>query len=398
MADITYLTDSDTADEVPDFSLTQGGLTYRFFCWTGLCNNELGLVHRRVLVIAAVAWLPLFLLSLFGGHSLFTPFLNDVTAHGRFLIALPALLAAEAAAHKMIGPRIKNFITRKIVAPADIPRFKAAIDAAHIMRNSTILEAGLMILVYTLGLWVWRSEIAAGTPTWYASPDGTNMNLSLTGYWLVFVSVPIFQFFLVRWYARFVIWFVFLLRVSRLDLKLMPTHSDRSAGLGFLGPCLYGFALVLFAQGTLLSVSIANSALHAGRNVMDFKLSAVAFILFFVFAALGPLLVFLPGLVKAKWEALEVYGSLASHYVAGFDNKWIEGVNPNDEPLLGTGDIQSLADLSNSYAVLQSMHPVPFDLRDLLWLFGMSAVPLLPLAFFVFSFEELVDKLIQILL
>jgi len=37
-----------------------------------------------------------------------------------------------------------------------------------------------------------------------------------------FVSIPIFQFILLRWYLRFVIWFLFLWRASRLNLHLLP--------------------------------------------------------------------------------------------------------------------------------------------------------------------------------
>jgi len=64
---------------------------------------------------------------------------------------------------------------------------------------------------------------------------------------------------------------------------------------------------------------------------------------------------------------------------------------------LGSGDIQSLADLSNSYATLQEMRVVPFGLRDMTPLVVASAVPFLPLLLTVFSPEELVARLIKIL-
>lgn len=395
------INEPDLQADIPEFSLVKGGLVYRFFRWTDLCDEDLEPAFRRCLVFAAITWVPLFLISFFEGHAFFSgsgiPFFRDITVHARFLVALPALLAAETAAQELIGPRIKEFLTRKIIRPDDLPRFKAAIESAHRMRDSVVVEAGLMILVYSLGLWIWRSQIASESPSWYAAPDGTNLNLTLAGYWLILVCVPIFQFLLIRWYYRFVIWFIFLLRVSRLNMNLVATHSDRSAGIGFLAQCAYGFTGVLFAQGVLTSASIANEALHAGRNVVDYKMETVAVVLFFLAVVLVPLTVFSPALVKAKWHALVIYGALASKYVEGFDNKWIGGENPDREALLGTGDIQSLADLSNSFAVLQSMRPVPFELKDVLWLAGTTAIPLLPLAFFVFSLNELIEKLVQVL-
>ena len=38
------------------------------------------------------------------------------------------------------------------------------------------------------------------------------MQLTPAGYWYLFVSLPIFQFILLRWYLRFFLWFWFLFR------------------------------------------------------------------------------------------------------------------------------------------------------------------------------------------
>lgn len=389
-------------DQFPDFSLVQGGAAFRIFLRLGLCNNDLAPAYPRVLIIASLAWLPLLLLSLFEGHArsggIGVPFLYDVTAHVRFLVALPALIVAETTAHRLISPRIRSFIRRNIISSEELPKFRAAIESSHRFRDSIFLEVGMIVLVYSLGLWIWSSQVASVAPTWYALPDGERMNLTLAGYWLIFVSVPLFQFFLLRWYVRIVNWFVFLQRVSRLRLDLIAIHSDRAAGLGFLGQCAYGFSAVLFAEGALISAFIANGVLHGGRTLMEYKLEAAAYVGLFLLMILGPLTVFAPAMIRAKWRALSLYGALASKYTERFENKWIGGVNPEAERLLGTGDIQSLADLSNSYSVLQSMRPVPFEVKDIVWLFVVTVVPLVPLLLFVFSIEELFDKLIQVLI
>ena len=56
-----------------------------------------------------------------------------------------------------------------------------------------------------------------------------------------------------------------------------------------------------------------------------------------------PLLLFTLQLLRAKREDLAKYGTLASTYVRDFDQKWLRSQD-NDEQLLGTGDILSLAD------------------------------------------------------
>ena len=47
-------------------------------------------------------------------------------------------------------------------------------------------------------------------------------------------------------------------------------------------------------------------------------------------------------------------------YVREFDNKWLRGNAPIDEPLIDSADIQSLADLGNGYEVVRGMRWVPF--------------------------------------
>ena len=124
-------------------------------------------------------------------------------------------------------------------------------------------------------------------------------------------------------------------------------------------------------------------------------MDAIGLIAFFVLFLLGPLLVFTPGLSRAKRAGLADYGKLASTYVTAFANKWIRG-EENDSELLGTGDIQSLSDLGQSYSVIREMRVVPFGLQDITRLAATTAVPLLPLALTVFSLEELVMRLLKI--
>jgi hypothetical protein len=89
---------------------------------------------------------------------------------------------------------------------------------------------------------------------------------------------------------------------------------------------------------------------------------------------------------------------LAGRYVQGFEGKWIRGGAPKGEELLGSGDIQSLADLGNSYSIVQEMRVVPFGIKDVTPLVVASALPLLPLLLTVFSLEDLVTRLVKILI
>lgn len=384
----------------PDFSLTLGGPVFQLFRRSHLSGDALELLHRRLLVITAVVWLPLLLLSMLGARALSgtdLPFLRDIEAQVRLLVALPVLIIAELVVHRRVRETVQSFLTRRLVRPEEVSKFVGAVQSATTLRNSVPVELGLLLLVYTVGLWHWRSQIALASSTWYASVQDGRLQLTMAGYWYVFVSVPIFQFILLRWYLRLLIWFRFLWQVARLSLVIIPTHPDRAGGLAFLGKGAYAFGPILFAEGALLAGLIASRVLYGGEPLSAFRVEGALVIGFFLLIVLGPLVMFMPQLARAKRRGLAEYGLLASRYVEQFEQKWVGGRPATDEELLGSSDIQSLADLGNSYAVVREMRPVPFGLEDMLRLTAATAVPLLPLGLIVFSFEELVTRLLQVM-
>jgi hypothetical protein len=50
-------------EQSPDFSLVLGGPIFQFFRRSHLAGDGLELVHRRLLIITLVAWLPLLLFA-----------------------------------------------------------------------------------------------------------------------------------------------------------------------------------------------------------------------------------------------------------------------------------------------------------------------------------------------
>jgi len=384
-------------EEPYDFSLVLGGPLFQLFRRSHLTGDSLDLIYRRLLIITLVAWLPLLLLAALNssaGNLARLSFLHDVEVHVRFLIALPILVAAELIVHARLRPVVRSFVERRIVLPEDLSRFQRAIESAIGLRNSIPVEVGLLLVVYTVGLWFWHHRISLDASTWYAMPGGT-WHLTPAGFWYVFVSIPVVQFLLLRWYLRLLIWFRFLWHVSRINLNLIPTHPDRSAGLGFLGKSAYAFGPLLFAQGALLAGLVASRVLYRGESLQSFKLQVGGFIAFFVLAILGPLLMFTPQMARAKRKGLADYGVLAQRYIESFEQKWVLRNPARSEELLGTADIQSLADLGNSYALVRDMRSVPFGLEDITRLAAATAAPLLPLLLTIFSPEELTLRIIK---
>ena len=385
-------------EDPPDFSLVLGGPIFQLFRRSHLSGDGLELLHRRLLIITLIAWLPVMLLAIVGasaGNVGRLSFFSDLEVQARFLIALPILVAAELIVHSRIRPVVRRFVERGIVLPQDLPRFHRAVESAIRLRNSVPIEVGLLLVVYPVTLWAWQSRAPIDGATWYAMPGG-RWHLTAAGFWYVFISMPVFRFILLRWYLRIFIWFRFLWQVSRINLNLIPTHPDRAAGLAFLGKSAYAFAPILFAQGVMLAGVVGERVLYRGQTLISFKLQIVGFVVFFLLAILGPLLMFTPKMAQAKRKGLADYGLLAQRYVEGFEKKWVAHDHSPSEGLLGTSDIQSLADLGNSYAMVRDMRPVPFGLEDIGRLAATTAAPLVPLLLTIFSPDELIMRVMKI--
>jgi len=387
----------------PDFSLVHGGPLFQLLLRSHLSDDALELARRRIIVISLLAWLPLLLLSalegtLLGGN-VAVPFLMDFDVHIRFLVAIPLMVGAELVVHRRMRPLVKQFLERKLIPESAMPRFDAAIESAFRLRNSTLAEVLLLVLVYGVGApFIWRHFMALDTPTWFATPAEAGSRLSFAGMWYAYLSIPIFQFLLLRWYYRILIWMRLLWQVSRIDLNLIPTHPDRTGGLGFLSGTVFAFIPLLMAHGAIVAANIANRIFFLGASLLEYKVEIALMVVFLLCLVLGPLLVFSPQLAAAKRKGLLEYGALAQRYVRGFDAKWLRGGAPADEPLVGSGDIQSLADMGNSYGVVQSMNFAPVSKDAILRLTAAVLAPIVPLALTLMPLEELLKKLLGILL
>jgi hypothetical protein len=379
----------------PDFSLVVGGPLFQLLRKSHLTGDALELAHRRVVAICAIAWLPPLLLVLASaGKAGLVLFRHDVEVHARILVALPVLILGELLAHARIRASVRAFVTRGLISEDDRPCFDHLIESAVRLRNSALVQIAILILVYTVGLWHWHNRVPLMAETWYASAGGRG-RLTPAGYWYVYVSIPIVQFLLLCWYWRFFVWSRFLWQVSRIRLNLVSIHPDHCGGLAFLGMSAYGFGPILFAQGTMLAGVVASRILYRGESLMSFRLPIFEFVVFFMLAVLGPLLLFTRQLAAVRRKGLAIYGKLGQNYAENFEHKWAVRGPKSVEDLLGNADIQSLADLSNSYSIVSSMRIVPFDLTDVTRLAAVTAASFLPLLLTVFSPEELIMRLID---
>jgi hypothetical protein len=390
----------DPRAEPEDFSLVLGGPLYQLFRRTRMLQPPLDLLKRRLTFIPLFAWLPLLVVATLEGRAwsgVPVPFLWDIEAHVRFLVALPLLVIAEVVVHRRLRPAVLQFLERGIVRDRDRPRFEAAIAATQALRNSVVAELLLLLLVYSAGHVIWTDRLSLRQATWYMGDAASGGAPTLAGRWYLWISLPLFQFIMLRWLYRLGLWCLLLLRIARLDLHLAPLHPDRAGGLGFLATTTQAFQPLVIGLTSQISALVASQVLYAGATVKDFQMEIAGGVALVLVLVLGPLVVFAPTLLAAKREGMMAYGLLANRYVRDFSAKWL-GSAPRDEVLLGSADIQSLSDLDGSFDAVRGMRIVPFGKEAVFPLAATALLPLLPLAFTMFPADELLRRLVGILL
>jgi hypothetical protein len=375
------------------FSLFRGGLLYTVGLRIGLVGDDRRLI-RLGFALAFLTWVPLAVLNTLeramGGSSII-PFWESVGTHVRLLLTIPLFFFAEDMFDSRAPDVLRRILRIGLILPKDEPRFGAAVRQAVRTRDSWLVE--IAIFVMTVGL-IWsgvRTDLPGPITTWRATLDGQT---TPAGWWYGIVSIPIFQFLLWRWCWRFIAWARLLWRISRLNLQLIATHPDGGGGLAVLGVAHVDLAPLATGAAAVLASSYAEQMLFAGAEPSRFVVSVTAAIVGGTLGLILPLFFFTPKLIEAKQQALLDYGDLAAEYTRAFAMKWVYHDRRPDEHLLGTADLQSLADLGNSFALIRNMTVLPMGRYQVTLLAAATALPFAPLVLLAFPLDRLlIDSL-----
>ena len=382
------------------FLVTGGGPSHRLEVRLGLIRTDPRGMVRRSLTCILATWVPLLALAALQGHAtgrlVAIPFLGDFAVHARFLLAVPMLLAAT-----VLGPWLADaagyFVDSGLVAAEDSGKFDAAIDLGLRWRDSGAAELGLVLLAYILSV-ANLTSMAVHVSTWYAVRTDSGITMTWAGWWFVLFCVPLMQFLILRWLWRAFLWAQFLWRMNRLKLQLVPTHPDQAAGLAFVGEVQQYFAIVLFAFSIAIAGVLANGIIYDGVPLSHYAPVIVIYVVAALALFLTPIFVFSATLWRTKRAGLFQYGRLGNEYTSAFHRKWISNEGQIKETLLGTGDIQSLADLGNSYLFVRKMNLAPMRLYTSVCLILACLIPMAPLTLTMMPIEEILKMAIKVLL
>lgn len=371
----------------PDAFSLLGGPVHRAGIRLGLVRGGKD-TTRFGMAVGGILWTVAVVLAIVEGrfYDLFS--LEVLSAHVRLLVAIPLAFFCESWFDARAAAFTAQIARSGTVADRSQPALDAAVASLVRWKDSWRAE-GLMLLA-TVAFTVFGPRVyLTGTP---ALIDGSQTEFPLVGQWYWMICLPALRFVVLRWLWRLALWTVFLFRVSRLELDLVPTHGDGAGGLGYLEVVHSQLTPLVFAISAVQAATFAEE-IHSQRMAFASVYAAILVVLLVQAAVfLGPLLVFTPRLWHCRVEGLDQYMELASRYVRAFDRKWVSGATSSDEPLLGTGDIQSLADLATSVDLVSRMRLAPISMRGARGILLAAFIPMLPLFLLEYPITRLTEQ------
>ncbi len=377
-------------------SLVNGGPFYQAMRRMGLAERRR--ILSRMVVWLILTWLPLVILCLAKGTAwgdkVEIPLFVDYSVYGRFLVALPLLIAAEAIIDPFIRRVVSTFNSSGVIREGDLPAYRTAILEIERFRDSKLVEFLLVIAAF-FPFFLFAADYQWGfsrISTWHGtSSDG----LSPAGWWFLLVSTPFLRFLMLRWLWRYGLWSYVLGRISRMNLALLATHPDRLAGLGFVVLAQQQFGILAAAMGSVLAGQFANEIIHFGLPPTEVRTETAVFIAIALLVIFLPLTLFSFKLFEARRDGLLRYGMLARGVTNRFDDKWVRTPESSPDAMIGTQDPSSLIDYISSYDVLHSTKVIPITRRAVLSVTAQAAAPFAVVWYLATPIDQLIVEVLK---
>jgi hypothetical protein len=380
--------------------LFEGGPPHWLQRSLGLIKPGYPMIARRAKLVVLVGWAPLVVLAIAQSIILRNPlaksFFSDFAVYARSLIATPLFILAEADCIPRLDRVARHFLVAGLIKEPDRARFDDAVCSTRRLLDSGLAELMVAILAYglvtSLMIYVPPNEL----PTWYWLKSDYRV-LSLAGWWNALVSAPLFILLFFGWLWRVFLWSRFLWLMSRLDLRLIPSHPDHAGGLMFVGDSLRAFWLVSFALGAVVAGQVANRITLYGESLTTFKHIAIGLVVFVLILFVGPLTLFIGKLRDTKRRGDFEYGAIAGVVGRQFERDCLKRERGADEEAPNAEDFSSAANIYGIVANVYGMKDLPFGLRNPGLLVAVTLAPFAPVALMVMPLNVIIKDFAKML-
>jgi hypothetical protein len=385
---------SENVRQTVEISLVRGGPFYRLQEAAGLVKDGQWNVGRRVLFGLAIGWFPLVLITLLFKTRTLPGLLTDYPINARMLVGVPVLLVGQTVMESAFRTIIGQIRAAALVTPSEAGHFDQILASLIRLRDSIIPEIVIIVGACLHAAEVVETHMALARP-WALAGTSSAPHVSIAGWYYIGVSLLLYQFLLFISLWKWLLWWIFLLRLSRLDLELVPTHPDQHGGIGFLGLSPLAIAPTVFVACTAIGGTWRAEIYRTGVHMMSFKLDALVLLAVILIVSLGPLVFFVPKLGQLRRRGVLEYGVLAQFESLQFHSKWILNRNGHEDEFMASPEASTLTDYGSSYQNIEHLQPFPFDQGAFVALLLAIAIPILPVILTEIPFADVVKGLLS---
>ena len=392
--------EKSSADEL-SFSLVRGTPWFHLQRAVGLIpSTGLG-VPRRIVLFVLIVWLPMVIWAVWWRRAfpgeVAEPLLQHFGVHMRCLVAIPLLIGADIAGDLVPQRLIPYFVTSGLVPETARAQFVHILRSAERLRDFWLAWVGMLVVTAALVVEGYEDSSHLHELIWATTDSTGTPSLGFGGAWFLFVVRPIFAFLLLVWFWRLVVCAVLLWRISRLDLKLVPTHPDRAGGLGFLENIPFIFSPVVFATSAVIASRWGHEVLYHGVKEESLRVPLALFVATMLVLFLFPLVAFTRQLNRFRRRSLLDYGALVGLHGRLVRRRWIMGESVPEATVLDAQELGPVIDTVAMYEVVASMHPTPIGKQSLISIALPALVPMIPVWAVEVPMKEVFFKLLKAL-
>ena len=390
-------TNTDSATTAPaHISLIRSGPFYRFQEKLGLVRPGVWNSGRRILIAIAIGWLPLVLIRLVDDPAHIMNLIRDYRIASRLLVAVPILLLAQPHMELRFHMLVKHIRDIHLLEGPDLEKMNKILAGLGRLGDSIWPELFILVAIFI------QSAVSYKASVWevigdLSYQDATGAHLTPTGWYAFLVSANIFQFLVLLNVWKWVLWVIFSFKLSRLNLRLVPSHPDGRGGLGFFALAPQAFAPVTFAIMCVIGSTIRNHIMNEGAHLRDFTwvIVAVGVVVFVI--TCGPAFFFVPRLLALRRDGILDYSLIGHMQSEAFHEKWVLHGEENKEDIIAAPEMSTLCDYNSAYGNVEDLLPFPIDKVTLAGLVISIALPLLPAILAEIPLKTVVEDLFDAL-
>ncbi len=369
----------DSARPIGDFLIARGGPFYDLQVRLGLLRAQALQAGRRAAILVGLAWGVPLLLSALAGHAIgpaaSRPFLLDLGAWARFVIAIGIFVLMERMVEERLRVHLGQFVRAPLLAPGAMPAAAEAVVRALRRRDAHLAELVCVLAAYAITLGGAELFLAGETSSWIVVVGPEGARLTAAGWWCALVSSPMFWFLLLRWLWRHAVWGLLLRDLARLELRLVATHPDGAGGLAFIGQYPNAFAAFVFALSCVLGAAIAHTLLRGELTAAAYGQLMTAWLVVVMILFGAPLLAFTGPLKRLKETTVLAASAAATRHERALERALL-GRNLSaaaDADASAAGDLPDTAKL---YAAAQKLSTYLISRAAILPVAGAALLPL----------------------